>query len=240
MDWEDEGYVLAVRPHGESSAIVSLLTAEHGRHAGLVRGGQSRRNRGLLQPGNRVSATWRARLEEHLGSYTLELQSSAVASILDAPGRLAAMSSAVTLIEETLPEREPSHGIFAMFNTLMEALDGEHWAATYVVWELNLMMDIGFGLDLSECAATGATEDLIYVSPKSGRAVCRAAGEAYKDKLLALPAFLLGVDEASRVDIANGLALSGFFLERHVYGPRQRHLPDTRRRLAEKFSTEQS
>jgi DNA repair protein RecO (recombination protein O) len=240
MDWEDEGYVLAVRPHGESSAIVSLLTAEHGRHAGLVRGGQSRSKRGLLQPGNRVAVNWRARLEEHLGSYKLELQSSAVATILDAPGRLAALSSAVTLIEETLPERELSRGIFSMFNTLMEALDGEHWAATYVVWELNLMMGIGFGLDLSECAATGTTEDLIYVSPKSGRAVCRAAGEAYKDKLLALPPFLLGKDEASRADIANGLALSGFFLERHVFGPRQRLLPDTRRRLADKFSAEQS
>ena len=236
MDWEDEGYVVAVRPHGESSAIVSLLTSEHGRHSGLVRGGQSRRNRGLLQPGNRVSATWRARLEEHLGSYTLELQSSAVATILDAPGRLAALSSAVTLIEETLPERELSHGMFAMFNTLMESLDGEHWAATYVVWELNLMMGIGFGLDLSECAATGATEELIYVSPKSGRAVCRAAGEAYKDKLLTLPAFLLGKEEASKADIANGLALSEFFLERHVFAPRQRHLPNIRRRLAEKFS----
>ena len=125
-----------------------------------------------------------------------------------------------------------------MFNTLMDALDGDHWAATYVVWELNLMMEIGFGLDLSECAATGTTEDLIYVSPKSGRAVCRSAGEAYKDKLLVLPAFLLGAEEASSLDIANGLALSGFFLERHVFGPRQRNLPDTRRRLAEKFSIE--
>ncbi|MBO43112.1 MAG: DNA repair protein RecO [Rhodospirillaceae bacterium] len=238
MEWEDEGYVLAVRRHGESSAIVSLLTAEHGRHAGLVRGGQSRKNRGLLQPGNRVSVTWRARLEEHLGSFTLELQSSAVAAILNAPGRLAALSSAVTLIEQTLPERELSRGMFDMFNTLMDALDGDHWAATYVVWELNLMMEIGFGLDLSECAATGTTEDLIYVSPKSGRAVCRAAGEAYKDKLLVLPAFLLGAEEASSLDIANGLALSGFFLERHVFGPRQRNLPDTRRRLAEKFSIE--
>lgn len=238
MEWEDEGYVLAVRRHGESSAIVSLLTAEHGRHAGLVRGGQSRKNRGLLQPGNRVSVTWRARLEEHLGSFTLELQSSAVAAILNAPGRLAALSSAVTLIEQTLPERELSRGMFDMFNTLTDALDGDHWAATYVVWELNLMMEIGFGLDLSKCAATGTTEDLIYVSPKSGRAVCRAAGEAYKDKLLVLPAFLLGAEEASSLDIANGLALSGFFLERHVFGPRQRNLPDTRRRLAEKFSIE--
>ena len=238
MEWEDEGYVLAVRPHGESSAIVSLLTAEHGRHAGLVRGGQSRKNRGLLQPGNRVSVIWRARLEEHLGSFTLELQSSAVAAILNAPGRLAALSSAVTLIEETLPERELSRGMFDMFNTLMDSLDGEHWAATYVIWELNLMMDIGFGLDLSECAATGTTKDLIYVSPNSGRAVSRAAGEAYKDKLLVLPAFLLGTEEASSSDIANGLALSGFFLERHVFGPRQRNLPDTRRRLAEKFRIE--
>lgn len=235
MEWQDEGYVLAVRPHGESAAIVSLLTAENGRHAGLVRGGQSRRQRGLLQTGNKVDAVWRARLEEHLGSFTLELQSSAVALVLDEPARLAALSSAAVLVEATMPERDPCPGLYQSFAALMEALEGEHWAATYVYWELHLLMDIGFGLDLGECAATGATEELIYVSPKSGRAVSRGAGAPFKEKLLALPGFLHGGGEAGESDIADGLALTGYFLQRHVFQPRQKALPDTRLRLAAKF-----
>ncbi|HAT34278.1 MAG TPA: DNA repair protein RecO [Rhodospirillaceae bacterium] len=238
MEWQDEGYVLAVRPHGESAAIVSLLTAENGRHAGLVRGGQSRRQRGLLQTGNKVDAIWRARLEEHLGTFTLELQSSAVALVLDEPARLAAMSSAAALVEATLPERDPCPGLYQSFAALMEALEGEYWAATYVYWELHLLTDIGFGLDLEECAATGDTDDLIYVSPKSGRAVSRSAGEPYKEKLFALPAFLRGHGEAAESDIADGLALTGYFLQRHVFQPRQRALPDTRLRLAAKFGLE--
>lgn len=238
MEWQDEGYVLAVRPHGESAAIVSLLTAEHGRHAGLVRGGQSRRHQGMLQAGNKVDAVWRARLEEHLGSYTLELQSSAVALVLDEPARLAALSSAAALIEATLPERDPCPGLYQSFAALMEALEGEHWAATYVYWELHLLMDIGFGLDLTECAATGETSDLIYVSPKSGRAVSREAGAPYKEKLLALPGFLRGEGGAGDADVADGLKLTGYFLQRHVFQPRQQALPDTRLRLAAKFGVE--
>lgn len=238
MEWQDEGYVLAVRPHGESAAIVSLLTAENGRHAGLVRGGQSRRHQGMLQAGNKVDAVWRARLEEHLGSYTLELQSSAVALVLDEPARLAALSSAAALIEATLPERDPCPGLYQSFAALMEALEGEHWAATYVYWELHLLMDIGFGLDLTECAATGETSDLIYVSPKSGRAVSREAGAPYKEKLLALPGFLRGEGGAGDADVANGLKLTGYFLQRHVFQPRQQALPDTRLRLAAKFGVE--
>jgi DNA repair protein RecO (recombination protein O) len=235
MDWQDDGYVLTARPHGESAAIVSILTAEHGRHAGLVRGGQSRRHRGLLQTGNKVNATWRARLEDHLGTYTLELLSSSIAVILDEPGRLLALSSAATLAETTFPERESSPRLFSSFEALMAALDGERWAEIYVRWEMDLLIGIGFGLDLTRCAATGTAEDLIYVSPKSACAVSRQAGDPYKDKLLALPPFLLGDGEASDADIADGLRLSGYFLERHVFGARQLPLPDTRLRLAEKF-----
>jgi DNA repair protein RecO (recombination protein O) len=233
LDWQDEGFVLSVRPHGETAAIVSLLTAQHGRHAGLVQGGQSRRNRGLLQVGNRVDAHWRARLEEYLGSYKLELMSSTVGHVLDAPGRLAALASAAALAEAALPEREPNKRLFDSFESLIDALDGEFWGEVYVVWELNLLREIGFGLDLSRCAATGESDDLAYVSPKSARAVSRAAGEPYREKLLPLPAFVLGAGEGGPEAVAEGLALTGFFLERHLFGPRQQRLPDPRYRLAE-------
>lgn len=231
MEWSDEGIVLAVRRHGESAAIVSLLTASHGRHAGLVRGGASRRLRGVLQPGNLLTATWRARLEEHLGAYTVEpLRSHAV--LYDLPGPLAALTAATALIEAALPERAPHAGLFETLGGLLDALDKPDWAEAYVRWEIFLLADLGFGLDLAACAATGANDGLAYVSPKSGRAVSLSAGEPWRDKLLPLPRFLSpdgGAADAGQ--IVDGLRLTGWFLQHHVFEPHNAHTPDARERL---------
>ena len=232
MDWSDDGIVLSARKHGEAAAVVHLLTRAHGRHAGLVRGGTSRRQRGTLQPGNEVQATWRARLEEHLGNFTVELTNGHAARLMDDPGRLAALTSACALIEAGLAEREPHADVFEDMQAMLIGLAGEAWGQVYVEWELRLLGDLGFGLDLSSCAATGSNDDLAYVSPKSGRAVSLSAGEPYRDKLLPLPQFLIGAGEAGEGDLADGLKLTGYFLERHLLAPHERTMPDARARLA--------
>jgi len=232
MEWTDQGIVLSARRHGESSVILSLLTAGHGRHGGLVRGGSSRRQRGILEPGNLVTTTWRARLEDHLGSFTVELQRNPSAAWLDDPARLSALSAACVIADQTLPEREPSETVYEGLMRLFTAMEGPGWAAAYVEWELALLGELGFGLDLSECAATGQNDALAYVSPRSGRAVSSSAGEPYRDKLLKLPGFLIGQGAASAADVAAGLALTGFFLDRHLFAPHKRRLPDPRERLA--------
>ena len=232
MDWRDEGIVLSFRKHGESAVIAHLLTQHHGRHAGLVRGGNSTKMRGVLQQGNELSVQWRARLEDHLGSFAIELQEGHAARVLSDPGRLSAMLSACALVDLCLPEREPHPDIFATLRALLLALPDAAWAAAYVAWELSLLAELGFGLDLSTCAASGATTNLIYVSPKSGRAVSAAAGEDYKDKLLPLPQFLVGKEVVEPRDIADGLRLTGYFLDRHVLAPHAKLLPDARARIA--------
>lgn len=231
MEWSDEGIVLAVRRHGESAAIASLLTRAHGRHAGLVHGGASRRMRGILQPGNSVSATWRARLEEHLGVYAVEPLLSH-AALYERPGPLAALTAATALVETALPERAPHPDLFESLIALCEALASPGWAAAYVRWELSLLAALGFGLDLAACAATGVNDGLAYVSPKSGRAVSVSAGEPWRDRLLKLPEFLTpggGIADAGQ--IAEGLRLAGWFLERHVFEPHGMMSPDARERL---------
>ena len=232
MDWRDEGIVLSFRKHGESAVIAHLLTQHHGRHAGLVPGGNSTKMRGVLQQGNELSGQWRARLEDHLGSFAIELQEGHAARVLSDPGRLSAMLSACALVDLCLPEREPHPDIFATLRALLLALPDAAWAAAYVAWELSLLAELGFGLDLSTCAASGAKTNLIYVSPKSGRAVSAAAGEDYKDKLLPLPQFLVGKEVVEPRDIADGLRLTGYFLDRHVLAPLAKLLPDARVRIA--------
>tara|TARA_B100000459_G_C8569711_1_gene198028 strand:+ start:171 stop:875 length:705 start_codon:yes stop_codon:yes gene_type:complete len=232
MDWRDEGIVLSLRKHGESAVIVHLLTQHHGRHAGLVRGGNSTKMRGVLQQGNELSVKWHARLEDHLGSFAIELQEGHAARVLSDPGRLSSLLSACALADLCLPEREPHPDIFATFQALLLALPDVAWDAAYVAWELSLLAELGFGLDLSTCAASGATTNLIYVSPKSGRAVSAAAGEDYKDKLLPLPQFLVGKEEVGPRDIADGLRLTGYFLDRHILAPHAKLLPDARARIA--------
>ena len=231
MQWSDEGFVLSVRRHGETSSIVNLLTCEHGRHAGLVRGGVSSRQRGTLQPGNLVAATWRARLEEHLGSLTIEPIRAIAAGLLDRPGPLAALISVCALVEASLPEREVHPQLFEDMSSLMAMLDGPDWCAAYTRWELSLLTEAGFGLDLSACAATGVNDHLIYVSPKSGRAVSASAGERYRDRLLPLPRFLVDDAVATPDDLAAGLRLTGYFIDRHILAPHGRVMPDARARL---------
>jgi len=234
MDWQDDGIILSVKKHGETSAIVNLLTPMQGRHAGLVRGGFGKRLRGILQPGNKVQASWRARLPEHLGNFTIEPMKAYAANALTDARRLAALSSACSLIEASLPEREPHPAILEGLEILLGALDDDDvWPVIYVKWEIGLLTELGFGLDLTKCAATGTTEDLTHVSPRTGRAVSSAAAQPYKERLLPLPEFLL--DSSVPANIADGLRLTGYFLENHVFQHRDTELPSSRRRLAERF-----
>ncbi len=237
MEWSDEAVVLSVRAHGETAAIVELLTRAHGRHSGLVHGGRSRKARPVLQMGNHVSAAWKARLPEHLGHMRVELQRGYAASSMDDPAALTALTSLCAL-SRLLPEHDPHPNLYEITLFVLGFLDDETvWPALYVRWELALLDELGFGLDLSSCAATGTTEDLAHVSPKSGRAVSRGAGLPYQDKLLSLPQFLTksrptGANAiVTAGDISAGLALTGHFLATRVLNPRDLALPEPRGRL---------
>lgn len=232
MDWSDEGIFLSAKPLGEANMVAEVLTLGHGRHLGLVRGGRSRRMRPVLQPGNLIRVTWRARLAEHLGGFNIELVEAHAARVLDDARALAAISTLASLAR-LLPERDPHQALYAAALAVLRALDrAKLWPALLVRWELQLLGDLGFGLDLSECAATGEDIDLAYVSPRSGRAVSREAGRAYANKLLKLPAFLLDEDAgANDADILSGLALTGHFLERDVLAPHGLVMPQARDRL---------
>jgi DNA repair protein RecO (recombination protein O) len=234
MEWSDEGVVLSVRPHGETAAVADLFTRAHGRHSGLVHGGRSRRLRPVLQIGNHVDATWKARLADNLGHYNIELRRGFAAPVMEDAAALAAMTSMAALAR-LLPERDPHPNLFEITLFVLGYLsDAAVWPALVVRWELALLDELGFGLDLATCAATGTTVDLIYVSPKSGRAVSSEAGEPYKDRLLALPGFLRAGGAAgsvAREDIAAGFALTGYFLEARVLAPHGLQMPDARGRL---------
>jgi DNA repair protein RecO (recombination protein O) len=235
MDWRDTGFVLTARRHGESALIVELLTEAHGRHAGLVRGGQNPKRRALLQPGNLVAVSWRGRLPEHLGAFEIELLRPHAAGFIDDPDRLAALSTAAALIALAVPEREPHGDLYQSLAALIAALDSPGWPAQYVAWECALLAALGFGLDLSACAATGVNDDLAYVSPRSGRAVSRSAGAPYHDKLLPLPGFLWRDTQADGAAILDGLTLTGYFLHHHLLEPQGRALPEARTRLTERM-----
>ncbi|KAB2849828.1 MAG: DNA repair protein RecO [Hyphomicrobiaceae bacterium] len=234
MHWKDEGVVLATRAHGENASVIEVFTRSHGRHLGLVMGGRSRRMRPVLQPGNHVEMTWRARLEEHLGLATLELRRGYAASAIESPMSLAAISSMAELLR-MLPERDPHPNLFEITLFVLEYLcEPAMLGALMVRWELALLDDLGFGLELDRCAATGAREDLVFVSPKSGRAVSRAAGEPYADRLLSLPVFLRGgpAGNVNGEDLAAGLRLTGHFLLDRALKPRGLELPEPRQRFA--------
>ena len=233
MDWTDEGIVLSARPQSEANAVVELLTREHGRHLGLVRGGRSRRQRPVLQPGNRVKASWRARLSEHLGTYAIELLDARAALVLDDRLALAGLSTLCALAR-LLPERDPHGPLYDAATLVLSHIgDSDIWPGLLVRWELELLNELGFGLDLASCAATGAEQDLTFVSPKSGRAVSAEAGRPYEDRLLPLPRFLVavGVEAPTMGDVRAGFALTGHFLEGHVFGPRGLVMPEARERL---------
>jgi DNA repair protein RecO (recombination protein O) len=232
MDWQDEGILIVARPLGEANAVAEIFTASHGRHLGLVRGGRSRRLRPLLQAGNVLSLSWRARLSDYLGSYTVELLDARAARILDDEMALAAIGS-FSALAKLLPERDPHPELYRGAMEVLLALEHRTlWPGLLVRWELALLQDLGFGLDLSECAATGIADELVFVSPKSGRAVSREAGKPYCDRLLKLPAFLLEEDTAPPPeDVLAGFALTGHFLERHALAPHGLSLPQSRERL---------
>jgi DNA repair protein RecO (recombination protein O) len=234
MDWRDEGIIIGTRRHGETSAIVELITRDHGRHLGLVQGGRSHKMQPLLQTGNRVSAEWRARLDEHLGNYTLEPITFEAAKLIES--RLAL--NGVQLIAahlRLLPERDPHPQLYEILCVVMACFDNPALAGELIArFEIKLLEELGFGLDLEQCAATGRRDELIWVSPKSGRAVCREAGAPYADRLLGLPAFLRASpgSGASSKEFDTAWKLAGFFLNRDVYGPRGIEPPDARAAFA--------
>lgn len=222
MQWTDEGIVLGARPHGETSVILELMTREHGRHLGLVRGGRGRRMRPVLQPGNLVSAVWRARLDQHLGYYTVEGLNLRVANLLPHSHALFGMTHLAALCR-LLPERDPHPLVAPMIEAILDRMDDLQVVAALIVqFELMLLADLGFGLELDRCAVTGSRTALIYVSPKSGRAVSEGAGEPWKDQLLRLPAFLSGQggDDPSTQDLDDAFRLTGHFLIQRVLEPR--------------------
>ncbi|MDG2521895.1 DNA repair protein RecO [Caulobacter segnis] len=238
MEWEDDAFVLSARAHGESGAIVELLTAERGKFAAHIAGGTSRRMKPILQAGSRVVARYRARVSDQLGSAHVEPVGEGVGALFDDPLALAGLASAAAVAAAALPEREPHPGAFMAFEALVSALVWpEIWPAVYVRFEAGLLAELGFGLDLSKCAATGALDDLIYVSPRTGRAVSRKAGEPYKDKLFPLPMFMLSAQGGlGPGDVKAGLDITGHFLEQFVFGPLNRPLPPARVWLTDKLA----
>ncbi|MEZ5777684.1 MAG: DNA repair protein RecO [Paracoccaceae bacterium] len=234
MEWRDEGALLAVRGHGESAAIIEVFTAEHGRHAGVVRGGASRRIAPVLQPGAQIDVAWRGRLDEHIGTYTVEPVRSRTALMSDRLA-LAGLNAVCALLHFVLPEREPHPGLYRATISLLDAIGSDSgWLAAYLRWELMLLEEMGYGLDLSACAVTGGRDDLAYVSPKSGRAVSRSAAGDWATRLLPLPPCLFGQGPATSVEITEGLRTTGYFLEdRLAHDVRGRPLPEARRRLIE-------
>lgn len=232
MDWRDEGVLLTVRRHGESAAIIEVFTLGHGRHAGIVHGGASRKLAPVLQPGAQLDVSWHARLDEHLGTFAAEPLRSRAGLMADRLA-LAGLNSVCALLSFLLPEREAHGALYAGTVTLLDRIGaGEGWATDYLRWEMHLLEEMGYGLDLTRCALTGRREDLAYVSPKSGRAVARGAAGEWADRLLPLPAFLLGQGPAAEAEIAAGLGLTGYFLEhRLAHDLGHRPLPEARRRL---------
>ena len=240
MEWSDQAILLSAQPHGETAVIATLLTRVHGRHAGLVSGGQSRRSVASLQPGNHVQARWQARLAEHLGRLSVEVVTPSAAPWLNDPEILAIIASACAVTEAALPERQPVPALFEGLLALFGLEDPALWGPAYVKWELGVLASLGYGLNTACCAVTGATEGLAFISPRTGRAVTAEAAAPYAERLLPLPAFLCGLPEWDSAEILKGLDLTGHFLSRHVFAhPQNRRLvpldgmlPLARQRLA--------
>lgn len=230
MEFEDDAYVLSARAHGESGAIAELLTAQHGKYAAHIAGGTSRKMRPFLQAGARVIVHYRARVSEQLGSAMLEPVGEGPAALFDDALALSGLAAAAAVAAGALPEREPHPGAFLAFDALTSALMlADIWPAVFVRFEMGLLQDLGFGLDLSKCAATGVVDDLLYISPRTGRAVSAAAGEPYKDRLLPLPPFMLSAQGGLRPgDVGSGLEVTGHFLESFIFAALNRPLPPAR------------
>jgi DNA repair protein RecO (recombination protein O) len=236
MDWRDQGILLTTRRHGESSAIIDVFTQLHGRHAGVVRGGAGRKITPVLQPGAQLDLEWRARLEDHLGSYRVEPLRSRAAAL---SGRLtlAGLNTVTALLAFCLPEREPHAALYQRTEQLLDLLgQDEIWPLAYLNWEIELLEEMGFGMDLTTCAVTGQTTDLIYVSPKSGRAVSKQGAGEWVDRLLPLPDCLRGIGQAPDDDIALAFRTTGYFLM-HRLAPAlgNKPLPEARTRYVDRF-----
>jgi DNA repair protein RecO (recombination protein O) len=228
MEWQDEGLVIGARKHGETSVILELMTRAHGRHLGVVRGGRSKGMRPVLQPGNLVAATWRARLEDHMGAFAVEPLVSRAARYLDRSAALHGVATLAALLR-LLPERDPQEELFDAADAIAAALGAEGAAPMMARFELALLGALGFGLDLERCALTGAREDLAYVSPKSGRAVNRAAAAPWKERLLPFPRLLQeDVEDVLPQELADAFRLTGYFLTRDVFAPRGAAMPASR------------
>lgn len=232
MEWRDEGTLLSRSPHGETSAIVDVFTKSHGRHAGIVRGGTSRKTAAILQPGTQVDVNWRARLEDHLGTFTVEPLRSR-AHLMSDRRTLACLNAITGLLSFALPEREPQQVLYDHTQTVLEMMDGDFWPLAYLQWELALLDELGFGLDLTQCAVTGSIENLAYISPKSGRAVAIDAAGKWEKRLFPLSPALLG-KSADEEDIQSGLRVLGHFLKtRLAPALGNKPLPEARSRLVD-------
>jgi DNA repair protein RecO (recombination protein O) len=238
MEWRGTGILLAVRRHGENSAIIEVFTETHGRHAGVVRGGAGRRMGPILQPGAQLDVAWRARLEDHLGSYTVEpLRSRTVAAMSDRL-MLAGLNTVTSLLSFCLPEREIYPALYRRTEQLLDLLDHpDVWPLAYLRWELALLEEMGFGLQLDQCAVSGATDNLIYVSPRTGRAVARDAAGDWVDRMLPLPGVLRGIGLGPDVEVFEGLKTTGHFLQSYMAATLAgRPLPEARARFVDAFS----
>lgn len=233
IEWQDEGVVLAARPHGETSVILDAFTLERGRHAGVVRGGVSRKMTPHLQPGSQVRLTWKARLDSHLGAYTVEPLRGRAALVMQDRLALAGLNAVCALLGHVLPEREAHPALYQHSQNLLDLLgQAEIWPLAYLQWEQALLEEMGFGLDLSACAVRGTNEELVFVSPKSGRAVSRQAAGEWADRLLPLPPVLAGLGEAGTADIIAALGTTGWFIEnRLIRSLGDRPVPVARARL---------
>ena len=238
MDWRGTAILLSVRRHGETSAIIDVFSEERGRHAGVVRGGTSRKIAPILQPGAQLDVAWRARLEDHIGAFTVEPVRSRAALVMGDRLALAGLNAVTGLLGFCLPEREAHRPLYRRTEQLLDLLDqNEVWPLAYLRWEVALLEEMGFGLDLGRCAVTGATEDLIYVSPRSGRAVSRAGAGDWAERLLPLPDVLRGDGNAPDIEVAQGLETTGYFLTHHLAPDLgNRPVPDARARLVDAFT----
>lgn len=236
MEWQDQGTVLGVRKHGETSVIVEVFTAEHGRHAGVVRGGISRKMTPHLQPGGHVSLRWKARLEDHLGSYTFEpIKSRAL--VLSDPMALAGLTAMTSLLQAVLPEREPHEYLYRDSEALFDRIGSDpNWVMSYLHWEVSLLEELGFALDLASCAVTGSHDDLVYISPKTGRAVSRAGAGDWADRLLPMPQALLGQSGLDFDELSSGLKVTGHFLAKILAELSDKPLPAARDRFFDRIA----
>ena len=245
--WTDQGIVLSARSHGEGGAIVALLTENNGRHAGYVHGAMSSKKRSYLQAGSQVKVQWSARIADSLGTFTIEPEAGLPDGVLDDSLKLAALLSACGLCDAALPEREGHAGLYHGFLALLEMLQTDHWGAAYVMWEISLLRELGFHLELDKCAGGGDPQTLIYASPKTGRAVSKAQGHIYKERLLMLPNFVRpeaarddDIEAGSAEDIATGLKMTGYFLEHWAFIHHAKGVPEARVMFEERFGKRKS